>query len=423
MLNVPPLLKRYKYHLAILIATLVYTTLQSKFSPGDFKVYLASADYLIHGRNMYSDRLIWDGQLTNLFSYGPAFPFLMIPFACFSEQVAYILFFLFQIILLMRTFQVIERMLPINKLGLRQRNLWLLFSIACSLRFILHNIEFGQVTMLMLFLCVEGLYQIFYGNKLWGSFLLGLGIHIKLLPIVFVPYLLWRKEFGSAVLCAVFFIAFWFSLIPFGTEGFTRQVFFSWCTAINPLSERLTQDQEKIAFQMQGLQPLLATYLLNSRFEGLGFKTNITTLSTPVFNAVLQLSRFLFIVFTLYFLKGSLFQPYAKGGKGFWQLSYLFLAVTLIFPQQQKYSLLLMTPFFSYIIWWLIGKNGHSNLNQRIVFFGLIFIVLLSTFTSDLFVGLPLNYVFQCLRILTIANIAATFLLAYAKPQGSVHEH
>jgi len=341
------------------------------------------------------------------------------PFALFSERIAFILFFLLQTMLLIRTFYVIERMLPINTLAPRQRFIWLLFSVACSLRFILHNVEFGQVIILILFLTIEGLYQIFYRNKLLGSLLLGLGIHIKLLPFVFIPYLLWRKELRWAGLSIICFVGLWFTPLAFGNMVFVKQLFYHWCQGVNPFSDRLMQNQEKIVFQIQGLQPLLASYLLDSKFEGLGFDANIATLSPPAFSALLQLSRLLFVLFTLFFLRRSFFLQYPKGSIGFWQLSYLFLAITIIFPQQQKYSLLLMTPFFCYIIWWLITQRSNSYQPWKRILVGFIFLVLLTTFTSDLFVGMHLNYALQCLRILSMANILAVLLLACAKPANN----
>ena len=67
------------------------------------------------------------------------------------------------------------------------------------------------------------------------------------------------------------------------------------------------------------------------------------------------------------------------------------------------------------MLWWLITERG-SDKRWGITLVGFMLIVLLTTFTSDLFVGMRLNYVFQCLRILTMAAIIAVPVLACARP-------
>ena len=408
-------LLRYKYYLLTLALALIYIIAQSPYMHGDFKVFLAAADYLHHHTNPYNVWLIWKGQVTDRFYYGPLFACLLIPLTFIPEQPAFVIFFLLQTLLLMRAFTVIAQMLPVNKFTRKQKFLWWLLAVLCSLRFILHNVEFGQVTILILFLGVEGLYQVFYGNKIWGALLLGMGIHIKLLPLVFIPYLLWRREFLASGLCVVFAGAFWLTPFAFGNTAFTTQLFRDWWAAVSPVGERYIQHQEALGYQMQGLQALLAAYLLNSKIGDLGFKFNLVVLSQPVFQALLLATRLLFVFLTLYFLKGTFMQRYTKSAKDFWQLSYLFLVIPILFPQQQKYSLVLMAPLFCYMIWWLIAEKGTGK-RWNIALTGFVLVVLLTTFTSDLFVGMRLNYVFQCLRILTMATIIAVPVLACARP-------
>jgi hypothetical protein len=409
-------LLRYKYYLLALTVAFAYIVAQSRFTHGDFNIFLGAADYLNHGLNPYKVWLVWHGKVTYMFAYGPAFAFVLIPLTYLPPATAFIVFFMLQILLLIRVFLVIEKMLPIHALSKKQKALWWCLTVLCSARFILHNVEFGQITILILFLAIEGLYQVFYGNKLLGCFLLGLGIHIKLMPLVFISYLVWRKEFVASALCMVFAALLWLTPFAFGNAVFASGLFFDWCSTINPFGENLVQHQQSLGYSMQGLQALLSAYLLNSENAELGFKFNLLNLSQPVFQVVLLVSLLFFILFTLYFIKGSFLQPFDKGPRGIWQLSYLFLVIPVIFPQQQKYSLILMAPFFCYIIWWIIAVDRNANKRWNAVVFCFTVIVFITIFTSDLFVGFRWNYIFQCLRILTIAAILAIALLAYANP-------
>jgi hypothetical protein len=413
---------RYKYYALTLAIALVYLLVKSQSLPGDFKVFLSAADYLGHHQNPYNVWLVWKGQVTDKYAYGPAFAVMLIPLTWLPDPIAFFVFFFVQFLLLLRAFTIISLMLPVDKLDERQKIWWWTLTILCSIRFILHNVEFGQVTILIFYLAIEGIYQIFYGNKLAGSLLLGLAIHIKIMPVVFIPYLLWRKQILPATLCIVFFGLFWLIPLAFGNSTFTHQLFTDWCNTINPLAENLNQHQERTGYQIQGLQGLLSAYLLNSSFENVDFKFNLMIVSQPVFRLILEASRLFFVLFTLYFLNGSFFRPYTKGFKGFWQLSYLFLVVPIIFPQQQKYSLLLMAPFFGYVICWLLANSKNRDRRWNLTAAYLLFIVLLTTFTSDLFVGMRLNYLFQCMRILAMATILAVPLLAWVKPPEDVAE-
>ena len=81
-----------------------------------------------------------------------------------------------------------------------------------------------------------------------------------------------------------------------------------------------------------------------------------------------------------------------------------------------------MAPFFGYVICWLLANSKNRDRRWNLTAAYLLFIVLLTTFTSDLFVGMRLNYLFQCMRILAMATILAVPLLAWIKPPEDVAE-
>lgn len=131
-----------------------------------------------------------------------------------------------------------------------------------------------------------------------------------------------------------------------------------------------------------------------------------------------MIARLTLIFFTLYFLQATLFKKFEKTYRNFWELSYLFLVMPLIFPQQQKYSFVYMAPFFAYVVLYFMLKQNLKNSTRGKVCIGtFVIIVLLTTVTSDLFVGLELGYVFQVLKLLTIGALIAVPLLAVCKPQ------
>ncbi|MGL1465735.1 glycosyltransferase 87 family protein, partial [Vibrio parahaemolyticus] len=66
-------------------------------------------------------------------------------------------------------------------------------------RFILHNFEKTQMNIVILYLTIEGLYQLMLMQRKRGIFLLAVGICLKVLPIAFIPYLIYRKKIGAVI--------------------------------------------------------------------------------------------------------------------------------------------------------------------------------------------------------------------------------
>jgi len=52
------------------------------------------------------------------------------------------------------------------------------------------------VTILIMYLCIEGLHTLRRAKNA-GAWLIALGINIKILPVVFLPYLMLRGEFKA----------------------------------------------------------------------------------------------------------------------------------------------------------------------------------------------------------------------------------
>ena len=408
-------MKKYRYYVPVFLLASIYIFFQSKIHTGDFKTFFAAADYFKQGKNFYDTDLVLNGEIVGKYSYGSTFALLLIPLTYLPLHIAFFLFFQIQMLLLFRTFFLISNWLPLEKLNEKGKMLWWIFTTFCCLRFVLHNVEFGQVTILILYLCMEGLNLIFFQYKLAGALLLGLCIHIKIMPVILIPYLLWRSQWRAVLIIAgTIFVLCFIPLLAFDFSS-TLVLFNGWMKSINPFIARDNQ----FNFTMQGLQPLFAAALLDITNDQLGFKTNLTAISDFCFSGLLNFSRLFFVLLTFYFLEGFSLKKAKNKLHLFWELSYLFMTIPLIFPQQQKYSLLFLTPFFSYMIWYLLDAKQERSLipmKDKIIFLWFALLLLPFIFTSDLFVGSRLNYIFQSLKVLTLALLFSVPLLGFVKP-------
>jgi hypothetical protein len=89
-----------------------------------------------------------------------------------------------------------------------------------SSRWLLANFEHLQVNILIFLLALGGLYLISTRREGLGALALGLGAALKVMPIVFVPYLAYRRRWRAATLVAM--AAAVYSLVPVLIYGWSR---------------------------------------------------------------------------------------------------------------------------------------------------------------------------------------------------------
>src|SRR5688572_493423 len=94
----------------------------------------------------------------------------------------------------------------VSRLNPKARNFFLGGVFLFALRFLHENIHASQVSILILWCCVFGIYNITSGRTVRGAALLALGINIGLLPLVFLPYLIYRGDFRALGLTVFFYV-------------------------------------------------------------------------------------------------------------------------------------------------------------------------------------------------------------------------
>lgn len=288
-----------------------------------------------------------------------------------------------------------------------------MLSSCILLRFILHNFEMVQLNIFLLWLSLEGSQQIFFEKKiLLGTFLISLGINFKILPLVFVPYLLYRKEFKS-----VGFLCGWsllFLILPASVFGFdfNNQLHSDWLNIINPLNEKYGVGQNIESFRIHGLSALFAAYF--SKYNNDTFQWLFVSLSDQVVQLLTNLSRLVFITLTFYFLRTKPFSSFQSSRHFAFEVSYLLLITPLIFPQQNKWAFVYILP--------ALGVAFYSLVQKREKFFSikvglLLAVFTLTTLTTDGIIGKQLNYYTECLKLVTIGTILIVPILMLSRPE------
>ena len=346
--------------------------------------------------------------------YSTLFALLIYPITFLPNYLGNLLWLGINAFFLYRTAILLFRYFDLTILTQKQKLIFFALSFVFSLRFILSNFHNQQITICILYLSLEGLRFIFSGNKLAGALLIALGINIKILPVVLLPYLLYRREFTASFLILVFYITLLF--IPGFILGFTQNntLISSWWKLINPSNTIHNLDVDERSFH--SLSTLLATLLVENIPDkfALHIRRNIMDISYEHLVLILNITRALLILFCFYFFRTKPFENKVTNTHRFVEISYLLLLVPLIFPHQQDYAFLFIMPAVIYIIYYLISaRNKLPEIKFRIIASIMILSYLLCNLS--LLLGEFRDY-YDHFKILTYGALLIIPLLAVCYP-------
>lgn len=208
-------MKRKHLEIIILIALIIalfFFFKNSFYKLNDFKVTYQAATRVLNHENLYN----WeDGHY--LFKYSPFFAVFVSPLGLIPFPYAKLLW----MVLMVLTFWGLIKMGKYLVMNHRSPPpFFYLLSILLILRFFLREIELGQTDFLQLFLIFSFLLFLEREKEILGGLCLALSIMVKLTPLIFIPYLLYRRKFSSVFWALVFVFLFFASpTFIYGIEG------------------------------------------------------------------------------------------------------------------------------------------------------------------------------------------------------------
>jgi len=269
---------------------------------------------------------------------------------------------------------------------------------------------------------------IFNNRKIAGSILIALGINIKLLPIVIIPYLIYRNEWKSVFFIISFIIVFLFLPIVFIGVDYNNFLLIERWHLINPMNQAHILDTSERSFH--SLTTLLATLLVKDcgDWHALPLKRNIADISIENLNIVINVVRGVLIFFTLYFLRTKPFKNITVKLQKLYEISYLCLIVPLIFPHQQYYAFFFIFPASTYLLFYIIylyfNKNNHIIIKyfkvKRITI--IVFTCIAYFLTNSHFILGTFNNFYDHYKTLTYGVLILMTLLAICKPEKLLTE-
>ncbi|MEZ4918299.1 MAG: glycosyltransferase family 87 protein [Saprospiraceae bacterium] len=214
---------------ALLIVYVLLTSYLTALDGGDFDVYLEAARKLSIGENIYAPPFIRDLQ----YFYSVFFALILIPF---SKQVFFteFLWSVGSYMLLYRTYVLVRGYLDFSDFSIKKQRQWTILTVVMALQFILYNVAMIQVTFFLLWAVFETLHLQEKNKYVLAGGLLGLAINIKIMPILMLPYLVYRGHWKTLIVCLATVVLLLFSPALFLGGALNAQLHAAWWSIINP---------------------------------------------------------------------------------------------------------------------------------------------------------------------------------------------
>lgn len=170
--------------------------------PGDFAGYVAVGNLVLAGRHIYLE------APPGVNTWPPFFSLLCVPLALVARPTPYLargLFILLNVGLLLLVLRLIARLVYDRELSLGAETAGLslaapeiLVPLLLTSRYVVSNFEHHQVSVLLFALALAGLSLVAARREAPGAVLLGLAAAVKVMPVLFIPYLAYRRRWRAA---------------------------------------------------------------------------------------------------------------------------------------------------------------------------------------------------------------------------------
>lgn len=210
-----------------------------RFWLSDLEVYYKAAQRISNGMNLY--RYVEDGHY--VFKYSPTSAIYFIPLTILNFEVAKIVYWLFLTFLIVVGFVNCIKLLQPSLLNddKKKEFNWVVIGALFSLAIhFLRELHLGQVNYLLFFIYLSAAID-YLNKKKYYPYLIAISLFLKPFALIFIPYLILKKEFKGIALIGISMILL--AIIPlffYGSIESTLQQYVAW---MNELKIELSHKQ------------------------------------------------------------------------------------------------------------------------------------------------------------------------------------
>jgi alpha-1,2-mannosyltransferase len=348
--------------------------------PGDFEGYLVVGKLVLTGRHIYFD------AARGLNTWPPFFSLLCVPLVLLAAPTPYLargVWLLLSLALLVLVLRLLARLVHGREMHLRAESEGLslaapelLVPLLISDRFVSGNFDHMQINIVIFALALGGLYLQAKGRELSGGIALGCAAAIKVMPILFIPYLAYRRRWRAAAAAVVSVATLSLSpILVFGWDRFWAYV-IAWRAVVAAGFGVGKMNQSVFAMWDR----LLGHGMLPLTADGVGV---VPGSGSPLVTAATVVSCAAVTVLALWLFRGAA-RPDGWAALAEW--SVVFIVSALFAPVCWKaYLVVLLLPnTLLFAAWRSPGLDAHT---RRIIGWLLVSSVLLGTLPSPGLVG------------------------------------
>lgn len=412
-------LQNYKpVYISLLILVLIYIVFTAYKRGHDIDVYLHASVQLFNKADIYAP------STYNNYLYSPLFALLLRPISILDFSYARVIWALINLIVAVRLWGITSRLIK-ESLEVDSKLIiaWTMGVLLISFGFLNLNLKLGQITIIILWLTFEGLYQIIIRNKIpLGAMLLALGITIKIIPAIGLFYLFFKGKIKAITVCIAFVaVGLFLPSIIIG-QDYNLQLLQKWAETINPSNSKYVfEDYNK---GTQSLNAILPTYFYDSeRAAQAPTQLNHQIAAIPYDTLVLmmQIVRVVVVFSTLLLIFYRFKRRQNKAMYFYWEFSYLALVSALIFPHQQKYSMLYFVPAGAYMVLFIalvFRLKWRVEFKEKLIAIIASFLLFLIAIQGRDIIGAYLFGLFEYLKFYGLINIVFLIFLLLIKPDA-----
>ena len=238
-------------------------------------------DYPHAGQCMLNEQILL--ACAGGWTYPPLFAFSMIPFVFFPLWMKNAVWYVISISAIYFGFKLCEKVVT-KTFSLKFDNKELFWfrtlTFLLSLKFILSVLENQAYDFLIFFFVVAGVYGLFEKKKFSASLGLSVAAALKATPLLFFPYILFKKKWNVFALCVTFFLLFSFLPDFFFTPKDSKTGYFTtWMRDIarpalpedrNPESGHFGKESNPLNQSLRALVYRIVSLLnLDQQFHGI----------------------------------------------------------------------------------------------------------------------------------------------------------
>ena len=408
--------RSFKIIAGIVLLLLLYVECVLKHNK-DFDIFIGASRLVFEGSTCY-DVWIKSGTSGLKYYYSPLFATLLFPLKDVPQVFYNLVWMLINFTVIFRVFSLFRFFLPLAKVKESNKNWFYLLCFISSVRFILDNLDLGQMTFILVWGTMESLRLVKLKKHLSGAALLALIINIKLIPLCFLPYLIYKREFRAVTLTLAFCLLYLFLPAIFIGYHFNNQLLEAWLNTIaNTTHNSIIDDIGR-----PSLSSVIPSLLMETTVQ-YSLKRNILDLDAQTVGTVLNAVRCLLLL-VLVFLFGRPFKKLGTPKELFFDLSLICIVTPLFFPHQGKYAYFYLLPAFAYCLYALMRLYPlKNNPNYRKIWkktFALTAIAFAcTTLTTDGLIGRPLSNFTEYLHFILYGALALLGAMTCLRPKSN----